>query len=219
MGMYDNIICSAPLPGTPPAFIKPGHQFQSKDLGCTLATYEITADGRLMYVCSGWSEEEKAEAVHQADFHGDLHFYTSNWAAMDKDAIYTQAGEPYESVDYLARFSNGVLQSIVETDRETKPAKPVATMPRAKAPSPDEIAARKARLAEKFTGRTMFVLMGGRTIEKGYSVEVIAEDENQMVVKSAENGFEVLHRALAIDNTLFDDAAKAKASREKDQTL
>ena len=48
MGMFDHVRCSAPLPGTPPAFVHPGHLFQSKSLDCLMGTYEITAEGRLV---------------------------------------------------------------------------------------------------------------------------------------------------------------------------
>jgi hypothetical protein len=67
MGMFDDIRCSAKLPGTPPEFIKPGHSFQTKDLDCALRHFEITATGRLV---------DRSGA--DLEFHGDIEFYGGN---------------------------------------------------------------------------------------------------------------------------------------------
>lgn len=212
MGMYDHIVCKAKLPGTPPAFVTDhGHQFQTKDTPEQyLTTYEITEDGRLLD--SGGVDQE---------FHGDLEFYDSNIVGCGPDGsggsvVWTRNGEDAESVDYRARFNAGKLMGIVVIEQTKKPAKSEAARPRPPRPTPEEVRARKDRIAEALLGRTVFVLWGGQPIEKGYAAEVIAEDDGQLVFKSAENGFEVIHRSSR-DRTFFDSAEAAIASREADR--
>jgi hypothetical protein len=115
MLMFDLIICRVPLPDDPPAFIKPGHLFQSKDLTCDLRTYEITADGRIVDEDGGDSGRHIVE------------FYTSNIRAMDEDeAVYTRDGADAESVKYRAYAvaGKGVRVEVILRTRE--PAKSMA---------------------------------------------------------------------------------------------
>lgn len=64
MGLFDDVICSAMLPGHPPNFVGPGYRFQTKDLPEPyLRLIEITDDRRLTV-----DGEDLA-------FHGDLRFY------------------------------------------------------------------------------------------------------------------------------------------------
>lgn len=120
MGMFDYVKCSAPLPGEPPAFVGPGHRFQTKDLDCTLAEYEITADGRM--VLSG-----REDAI---DFDGDVNFYDTNCvgASINQDGMvhFTEDGEDAEFVEYVARFADGRLTGIEEVDRTRWPAHPAS---------------------------------------------------------------------------------------------
>lgn len=128
MGMYDNIRCKHPLPGTPPAFAA-RCLWQTKDLDCDLSTYEITEDGRLLLVETLFGDF-LPEPVEVSDVHQDLRFYNSNLRAQDADGTkYTDDGSDYESVDYRARFSNGKLDYIVEEGRERIPARPYSEWP------------------------------------------------------------------------------------------
>lgn len=114
MGMFDLIVCRAPLPD---GYISPERQeFQTKDFECTLSTYTITEDGRL--ICDDWHyevvpPEERRDpnsvvgclrrVVDRADvdqnFHGDLHF-------GDRDR------------EYIARFTEGKLTRITAEPEE-----------------------------------------------------------------------------------------------------
>src|SRR4051812_6215154 len=125
MGMYDNIRCDYPLPigpnGPPPDFVmEPGYLFQSKDLDCSLSVFTIKADGTFDY---------------ETAYTGELEFYTSNICGSGP-GLYTRTGEDAISVDYLAKFVDGKLTSIVETAREIRPALPSKAMS-FKAPTPE----------------------------------------------------------------------------------
>lgn len=82
MGMYDEVMVRVPLPGGPAR-----QPFQTKDLECELATYEITADGRLVY--------EERDINHT----GELRFYS-----IDHDTRHWH--------EYVATFIRGDLDSI-----------------------------------------------------------------------------------------------------------
>ena len=110
MGMYDEIICSYPLP------VVEGDQgelsghdwskeiFQTKDLDNTLDRFEITAKGELVY--SGYLSARVVGDTwkrigSESRFHGDIQFYT------------TIFGTEYDyTVEYEARFSNGQLDRV-----------------------------------------------------------------------------------------------------------
>ena len=216
MGMFDYIHCSAPLPGTPPAFVKAGHLFQTKDTPEQyLVTYEITAAGRLFW-----------DGVDQ-DYHGDIGFYAGNCVGHgpngNGDTIaFTKDGEDAEWVEYRARFSAGQLAEIVETERtrERAQAEQIRREREEMAkqmvpPTPNEMNWQE-RQAESLVGRTVFVLWGGSPIENGYLVEVVAEDAKQFVVKGGRDGFQIIRR-FQRDRTFFDSAADALASLEVDR--
>lgn len=126
MGMYDEIVCRHPLPGTPPAFVRDGHRFHSKDLECILAVYEITTDGRLCYAgeTDHWSSRLSDDEL--AGFHGTIDFYTSNWSAIGYGHTFTPGGEDFEDVRYRAYFTNGTLDRLDEVWRGVEPAKPMS---------------------------------------------------------------------------------------------
>ena len=121
MGMYDYIICRYPLPGEPPGFCaNAGHQYQTKSLDCLLHTYEITQAGQLKRIESGvWEKLHEPEMI---SFDGVLEFYDGNLSAAAYGLGFTQNGEDEEWVTYEATFVNGVVQRIIETERERKPA-------------------------------------------------------------------------------------------------
>ena len=122
MGMYDNIRCKAPLPGTPPHFINSETLFQTKNLECLLYTYEITADDKLMLVEDFDGEEPLPKAEIISNFDDNLIFYTSNMRACDGKNTYTDDGSDYVFIEYRAKFENGHLFKISEISRVSKPA-------------------------------------------------------------------------------------------------
>ena len=72
MGMFDTLFCDMPLPD---GFNADGKDdFQTKDLGCFMDLYRITAEGRLILEDSFF-----AGTQHQAEdqeYHGYVVFYT-----------------------------------------------------------------------------------------------------------------------------------------------
>jgi len=96
MGMFDDVICEAPLPDG-----KPGKNFQTKDFECPyLEKYTITADGRLLRD-DPWWERPKDQPAKPADmnFHGVLNFYGYNT-------------ETEEWREFNAKFTDGKLVEI-----------------------------------------------------------------------------------------------------------
>ena len=68
--MYDTIRCYMDLPGPS------GYDFQTKDLECVSADYQITADGRLLVDRAGpWAEIPEPGTV--VPHEGDLKFYVT----------------------------------------------------------------------------------------------------------------------------------------------
>lgn len=102
MGMFDDVICEAPLPD--------GYEgrFQSKDFDCELATYKITADGRLLRREYEWKNSPDAPlGIRRVErgwtevlFHGVLNFYDY---ADDKSWR-----------EYNAKFTDGRLVEITK---------------------------------------------------------------------------------------------------------
>lgn len=56
MGLYDSVLCEAPLPWPKTYTGNQDRSFQTKDLDCCLLTYKITADGRLYKIESTYEE-------------------------------------------------------------------------------------------------------------------------------------------------------------------
>jgi hypothetical protein len=109
MGMYDDLRCERVMPD---GFDGRAHSFQTKDMGCDMAMYEITPEGRLMQHLnadddiSGMFGGERVK-WRDTHFHGWLNFYTF---------INTGPGEWH---GYNAKFTDGQLVSI-ECDERTR---------------------------------------------------------------------------------------------------
>lgn len=114
MGMFDDIICSYPLPTE-----SPFAAYQSKSLGCEMALYEITSDGRLVQTHGTFGTLDKPEDV---PFTGVLEFYNANSCASAFGHLFTRNGEDFESVTYEAAFVSGKVTQIIETARERTPS-------------------------------------------------------------------------------------------------
>lgn len=110
MGMYDTITCDYPLPGGEKI---QSEAFQTKDLECSMSEYKISSDGRLLQTAGGFLSDALESAVTLDDFHGDLDFYTSNFAACGHGYIATSDDTPPWSANYTARFDAGRLREIV----------------------------------------------------------------------------------------------------------
>lgn len=211
MGMFDYVKCSAPLPGEPPAFVWPGHRFQTKDLDCTMSQYHITVDGRLVLVGILWGKGSPLEPI---EYHGVLDFYDSNIRGCSDGFNFTSRGEDGESVDYRATFDRGRLVAIVEAARTREPALPIAEMDNgSRRPTAEEIAEERARQAEDLAGRAMFLLWGGSEIESGEDVVVVADGAREWAIRKADGRLEIVQRWQR-DRILFD--SREDAIREKD---
>jgi len=108
MGMFDYIVCDYPLPEGAP---REGWQTKGTP-NQYLDKYTITEDGRLL-------DPEGRDT----EYHGDLNFYTSNWAAFAHFGYMTVADEPWAGFDFVARFTDGRLASLTggSTDAPNSP--------------------------------------------------------------------------------------------------
>jgi hypothetical protein len=114
MGMFDDIVVEQPLPDAGAANV---NGWQTKDLDCTMDTYRITAEGRLMeevYRTEDRSDKTAAPGtlasirgiwtkIHEGwrdmNYHGVLNFYGHVGSSYDPASWY----------EYNATFTNGQL--------------------------------------------------------------------------------------------------------------
>lgn len=170
MGMFDYIVCEMPLPGTVPAFIEPGHEFQTKDTPeQLLRTYRFGADKEL-YGPDG----------QKLNFTGDIDFYTSNICGCGP-GVYTTDGADAESVAFNAHVVGGRVQSLEQTEYEIKPALPSVRQFGGALASPPLSLPR----FDPYTGQILYVWWGGE--KSGYTVQVVAFNSQQTVVASLED--------------------------------
>ncbi len=201
MGMFDYVKCSHPLPGDPPQFVRDfGHQFQTKSLDCCLATYKITAEGRLVLDATLGGMTIDPEPL---DFSGELSFYDSNSTGGGHGAVFTRRGEDSERVEYTAKFDRGNLVEIVEIDRTRTPALPESSRAISRRPTAEERAAIAARRAESLLGRTMYAVYVSSVGSGGADVEVVAEGKHDWVIRCPDDRLEVVPRGLR-DSKIFD---------------
>lgn len=227
MGMYDTIICRHPLPGDPPKFVLPRadhpdtadaadgysgyYPFQSKDLDCALDTYIIDELGQLLLLPRHGADRGGSGRV-SVPYTGTIDFYASNVYASCGRAIYTRDGSDAESVDYRAKFLDGKLIDIQQTERTIEPA--LKYVERREAPWTDvERAEYHAWLAENLIGRRLFLLWGGIEVEKGQWVEVVAETELEWCVRLPNGRLEV-HDRHDRGRLLFDTEEEARKERK-----
>lgn len=199
MGLFDYLsVPKIKLPGKPPSFIKDRHSFQTKSFDDPyMTTYEVTDQGTLLGA---------------GQFTGEVDFYDSNIVGGGP-GYYTRNGEDAESVDYLAKFVDGMLVDIKETERELKPALPASLMHDNDAPRPtkDEIAKEEAEREASYVGKSLFLHWGSIGPSEGHYVTVVAEDDKNLCVKCADTGKMKLLSRWQFGSTLFltkeDDAA------------
>lgn len=98
MGMFDHILCDYPLPDFPEdaQFDEEGIGWQTKSLDCTLSTYLVTGDGRLLRLKHPCQSPHRVLDIY---YHGELDFYTTY--NCDQEWLH-----------YKALFEDGQLVSI-----------------------------------------------------------------------------------------------------------
>lgn len=103
MGMFDRIILdkevAVPMPEEMQKFVN--LEYQTKSLECTLSTYLIDADGYIYLTNKNYDPEDLIEEKKLVNYHGIINF----GAYQTTDLI------DY-SVDFEAKFTDGVLQNI-----------------------------------------------------------------------------------------------------------
>lgn len=134
MGMFDYVVCEAPLPDG----WKPG-ELQSKDFDCSMTTVRISAEGRLLIeryesytvpkedrpypdaeegsleeICGIWGKRNRR--WEDLNFHGDFNFYGDE-PIGERVLTKTASGTSYYQQDrrwheYTARFTEGRLVRI-----------------------------------------------------------------------------------------------------------
>lgn len=115
MGMFDELLCLAPLPdGWDPA----GEVFQTKDTPEQYLTrYVLRADGALIHEASG----------ERVEHHGPLEFYTSNWCGSGPWGDMTRDDQPLWTAEYTAYFHYGTLLRIQGGKRPDTSTRPQMT--------------------------------------------------------------------------------------------
>lgn len=117
--MFDDLIYEAAMP-LPDGY--KGRNFQTKAFGCDMATYLISAEGRVMQPLN--EDDEIAGVLSSANvvrwrdvhFHGWLNFYTL--VNPHPTIKWVGPGNPGEWHGYNAKFTDGQLVSI-ECDGKT----------------------------------------------------------------------------------------------------
>lgn len=103
MGMFDRIVLDKevflPLPEEMHKFQR--LEYQTKSLDCTLSTYLINADGYLYLTNRDYESDDLIEEKERIDYHGIINF-----------GAYEATDLIDYSVDFEAKFTDGVLQNI-----------------------------------------------------------------------------------------------------------
>ena len=117
MGMFDNITCDWPLPVPTsddellnkfPVLANPIQMhFQTKDLGCTMNTFVITNEGRLVVMTSNHFKKH-VNSTNVENFSGTINFYDS----VISDEMFKPEYDKSGWLEYQAIFSNGIIQSV-----------------------------------------------------------------------------------------------------------
>lgn len=175
MGMFDYVTCHRDLlPGNPPAFIQAeGHEFQTKELIGYLSSYEIR-DNKLI------GEDGEVTGTFS------LRFYSSNIVGADSGYCFTDQGEDWDSVEYVAEFIEGELKSIVETERECGKALPVAEMHWESQDMPEP----EIDKTEPKIGATLFLQYSGGV--HGFPVRLLAKTNRKWVLTDPEEDIIVM---------------------------
>ncbi len=195
--MYDYIRCEYPLPGNPPSWAT---EFQTKDLGCEMEQYTITADGRLT-------------GGDFSDFTGTISFYDNNVVASGP-GTYTRNGEDAQWVEYRVIFVDGKLINIKEIENRSQRSMKYEPC-RYPELTPEDLKRIQDRRAESLIGKTMWLWWGSLNPEhKGYPVTVVIENDKEWIAQAQDGSFEKVDRYQR-DNCLFDSYADAKSHNDE----
>ena len=103
MGMFDRIVLdkevAVPIPEEMTQF--KDIEYQTKSLDCTLSTYSIESDKRLYLIDREYDSESSKKEKKLIDYHGVINF-----------GAYETTDLIDYSVDFEAKFTDGVLQNI-----------------------------------------------------------------------------------------------------------
>lgn len=108
MGMFDYVRCKVPLPDG----WQPGHDLQTKDLGCLLDLYFIEPDGKLKR--QPFREHGEPQLPLEASgFHGVLRLYSYEGDINAPDWTREKCWH-----EYRAKFTDGQLVEIVHVPED-----------------------------------------------------------------------------------------------------
>lgn len=170
MGMYDEIICYYPLPGDTPAYVKPGHRFQTKDTPEQyLKVYTITENGQF---------------IGEDNYTDEIEFYTSNSTGCWGPVLYTTNGDDAHSVTYVAKIVDGKLVSIQQTEsvKEAGISRDGQASPQNVTP-PDGYSERYSTDPEKMLGMRLWLQYG---MGDGWWVDVVYEKGDRILLSAVE---------------------------------
>lgn len=200
MGMFDEIVCDFPLPGSPPAFIRPGHVFQTKSLDCEMVNYRIAADG----------------TFSMPDYTGTIEFDTSNFVASVGEFTFTRDGEDYERVDYRAIIASGRLTGIWEIDRERKNALPLSLIHEVEAAERARTTPGRRIDADTVCpiGSRVYIMGGGDTV--GHWARITAQSGSAVSIQVEGCGDLEIHD-LRLGQVFTDEESALAARRDRDE--
>lgn len=136
MGLFDSIHCKMPLPDDAPEHVKACPVFQTYDLGRGMNDYVIDEDGRLFLESGLMSElittltgkttpflpiEYDRKRIEMSACNGRGGRPTKNGYE-----VFTEDGSDRVEIGYVVQIRNGVVSSITEKYRSSKPARPMA---------------------------------------------------------------------------------------------
>lgn len=203
MGMFDDITCNYPLPGTPLALI--GNNFQTKDLECMMCQYEITAEGALMQTRGNYIDQD-AEGFQS--FTGVVNFYNSNACASAYGMCFTSDGQDHESAEYNATFKDGMLTHIEQIEYSRVPALAYRETEQLLAPLfPDSVEVDKS---DPEVGALMWIQYGGGS--PGFPARLLFKGAKKWAFSTEDGDVEAMHPS-DLGNLVFHTQADADAKR------
>jgi hypothetical protein len=212
MGMFDNLICKYPLPGTTPEFVKIEPLFQTKSLDCEMTTYTIDEKGLL-------HDEIDFLPDTPIAFTGEIEFYGGN--SCGGSPSFTSDGRDAEWAEYKAIFHEGRLKSIEQTEYERKLALPESARIHKPPPTAAELAEWEKAKSQSFIGKRLWLAFGGKPAEQGFWVTVIAENDRELVLKGNDaygREFRVEDRGFygyILFDTMEDAVERDRAKKDK----
>lgn len=216
MGMFDYVVCELPLPGRVPAWLKPGHLFQTKDTPPqALDTFRIKADRTITH--QGYDADHSPQKECTCvGMNASIEFRTNNICGVHGPALYTRDGEDAVSLAYVAVVVNGIVVDVQQTECEVRPAWAIRPPGRAIQLSNVDQKKLAERLNERLLGTERYVRPSYASLD-GYKVRIVFETDQELVALALEassfkkaGSMEILDRNDR-DRTHFDTKADAEA--------